>query len=96
MIDRVKTRLDRLFGYQKTASAYRRKLGDLGDPDTVLILTDLARELNYRKTTIVPGDALGTAFEEGKREAFLYITRRSKQDSSAVEEAINEELTNGT
>lgn len=92
MMDTSKLRLDRLFAYQRTAGAYRRKFGDAEDADTRLILADLARELNYRKTTIVPGDALATAFEEGKREAFLYITRRTRQDTAALERAIEQEL----
>jgi hypothetical protein len=62
--------LARLWGgrSRRVAAAYRESLGRAPD-----VLADLARLCHAQHPTIVPGDPLGTAFNEGKRAVWLHI-----------------------
>lgn len=92
--------LKRVLRYQRTAGAYRRMFGNLEDPDTAAVLADLAQTLNHHRTsvrraaTVGAVDPLALAFEEGKREAFLYIVKRANQSPAAVDRAIQREMKN--
>ncbi len=44
------------------------------------VLTDLEGRCNYRASSYVPGDANGTAFEEGKRSVILHIHNMMKEE----------------
>lgn len=54
------------------AAAYRAALSPR-TPRGRLVLADLARLCGAERTSFVPGDALETAFNEGKRAVFLHI-----------------------
>lgn len=66
--------LARRFGPRagEVAAAYRQTLGR-DSPRGRLILADLATLCGAGRTSFVPGDALETAFNEGKRAVFLHI-----------------------
>jgi hypothetical protein len=67
--------LARQFGRRggAVATAYRQALSP-ASPRGRLILADLARLCGAGRTSFVPGDALETAFNEGKRAVFLHLT----------------------
>ena len=69
---------------RRVAAAYRASLG--GAPD---VLADLARLCHAMHPTIVPGDPLGTAFNEGKRAVWLHVAEMlalSPDDFPAIPE----------
>ncbi len=67
--------LARQFGRRggAVASAYRQALSP-ASPRGRLVLADLARLCGVGRTSFVPGDALETAFNEGKRAVFLHLS----------------------
>jgi hypothetical protein len=66
--------LARQFGRRggDVAAAYRAALSP-ASPRGRLVLADLARLCGVGRTSFVPGDALETAFNEGKRAVFLHL-----------------------
>ena len=66
--------LARQFGRRggEVAAAYRAALSP-SSPRGRLVLADLARLCGAGRTSFVPGDALETAFNEGKRAVFLHV-----------------------
>lgn len=57
------------------SEAYRARL-DHRDPQARIVVADLARTLGVAVTSHVPGDPTYTAFNEGRRSAFIYIADR--------------------
>tara|TARA_R100001086_G_scaffold222175_1_gene139589 strand:+ start:686 stop:889 length:204 start_codon:yes stop_codon:yes gene_type:complete len=44
------------------------------------VLKDLEARCNFRNTTFIQNDSIGTAFEEGKRSVFLHILNMSEEE----------------
>ena len=44
------------------------------------VLKDLDARCNFRNTTFIQNDSIGTAFEEGKRSVFLHILNMSEEE----------------
>ena len=44
------------------------------------VLKDLEARCNFRNTTFIQNDIIGTAFEEGKRSVFLHILNMSEEE----------------
>ena len=44
------------------------------------VLKDLEARCNFRNTTFIQNDSIGTAFEEGKRSVFLDILNMSEEE----------------
>ena len=44
------------------------------------VLKDLEARCNFRNTTFIQNDSIGTAFEEGKRSGFMHILNMSEEE----------------
>ena len=44
------------------------------------VLKDLEARCNFRNTTFIQNDSIGTAFEEGKRSVFLHILNMTEEE----------------
>ena len=61
----------------EVAALYRRVFSTT---DGKLMSHDLARELGYlTRSTHVPGDSHQTAFNEGRRDAYVYMSRMAAE-----------------
>lgn len=85
--------LVRLWGGEAAVvvGAYRRCF-DPADADVRRVLADLARLCMAGETSVVPGDAQGTAFNEGKRAVWLHLKAVLALEPDTIETVIEETL----
>ena len=46
------------------------------------VLKDLEARCNFRNTTFIQNDSIGTAFEEGKRTVYLHILNMLEEETN--------------
>lgn len=92
MLDRVKS----LWHRQRTHASYARMF-DLHSRDARIVFADLTYVCNFDRTTAcVNGagvmDPIAMAYAEGQRAALLHILRMANTDTTALQSAITQEL----